>query len=286
MIKIKILILFMVCVFFSGCEEYGEKRIVKLITVDGDNISLYYYDYSQDKPTYLKEEKKNNGIKNTLVELLSENEYDLKLCKYAVCDTEVVMEETDIVYKTLIDAKFSPDICILEGDTKTDGEKYIEQKNKNYPVYSYKVSDAGITGVVEKADENIKNIIINSRNYKTLGREESFVFDLLGNNVKNGTYVFEHKENIMSAVLERISTFCYEDNNILNITLSAELKSYKGMAAGKDNKEDFIGILQNNLHNKAEEILQDKYIKDSFSLLWYKKAENFDAIKINIEIHQ
>ncbi len=282
--KIRLLLVLMLCIIFSGCREYGEKRIVKLITVDKDNISLYYYDYSQEKPTYLIEEKKNSGIENTIVDLLSENEYDLKLCKYAVCDADIISEEADLVYKALIETKFSPDICILEGDTKSDGEKYIEQKDKYYPIYSYKVSNDKITGVVEKADENIKNVIIDSRFYKTLESEESFVFDVLNNNVKKGIYTFEYKDDKMSAVMENISTYYCADNNILDISIYANLKSYKGMASGKEKKRIFADILQENLKRNAENILKDKQIAEGFDLLWYRKVENFDEIKINVKI--
>ena len=33
---------------FTGCSEYGEKRLVKLVTVDKENISVFYYDYSAE----------------------------------------------------------------------------------------------------------------------------------------------------------------------------------------------------------------------------------------------
>ena len=158
--KYSVLIICLICLALSGCREYGEKRIVKLITIDANNISLHYYDHSAAKPAYLVEKGENKGIENTLTELLSQNEYDLKLCKYAVCDSNTVLYKAGELYDALIKTKFSPDIIIIQGDTTTESEKVVNISGKNYPIYNYYAENGRITGIIENLEDTQKNIII------------------------------------------------------------------------------------------------------------------------------
>lgn len=280
----KIISLMLFAVILNGCTEYGEKRIVKLITIDKDNIAVYYYDYSQEKTAYLKEERENNGIENTIVQLLSENQYDLKLCKYAVCDKETVTDGISSVYKGLMHSKFSPDIVIIAGDTSADYEKYIEMEDKNYPVYTCFSKDNLITGVVETADSTDKNIIIDSVLYKTLEREQSFVFDILNNNVNKGIYSFLKDGNNLSANLEQLSAYYYVKDGVLNICISAELKSYKGMPSDEKNKQLFIKLLEDSIKLNAKELIEDKKLAENLNLLWYRNIEDFNTVNIEADI--
>lgn len=281
--KVKLILLLMLCLAFTGCRQYGEKRIVKLVTVDRDYISLYYYDYSQEKPSYLKAEKANSGIENTLVELLNESRYDLKLCKYAICDGETVRYGMQSLYTALMDARFSPDIIVAEGDTTQDAEKYIDSDQKKYPLYSCKAAE-GITAVVENYDLGIKNMVVNSQLYTTLGTEQSVVFDMLTANIKSGSYSFKSNDSSFSAVLEGISVFYSVENGKLNINICASLKSYKGMAADKQSKAEFVDLLQKSIEKNALQLINDKTLAESFDLLWYGKVKPFDSVAINVKI--
>lgn len=283
--KISVVIFCIVCIVLSGCREYGEKRIVKLITVDGDNISLHYYNYSADKPSYLVEKGENKGIENTLTELLSQNEYDLKLCKYAVCDTNIMLYKADELYDALIKTKFSPDIIILQGDTTAETENIINTSDKNYPIYNYYADSGKITGIIENLDNTEKNIIIDSTYYKTLDERQSFILDVLSNTVRKGRFTFEKSGKLFSADVEGINTFYSVNDNTLNINISAVLKSFKGMSAGEESKNEMKKMLREEWTREVELLLEDEKITDKFNILWYGKIENFNSLKVNIGIY-
>ena len=282
--KYSVLIICLICLALSGCREYGEKRIVKLITIDANNISLHYYDYSADKPSYLVEKCENKGIENTLTELLSQNEYDLKLCKYAVCDSNTVLYKAGELYDALIKTKFSPDIIILQGDTTTESEKVVNISGKNYPIYNYYAENGRITGIIENLDDTEKNIIIDSTYYKTLDEKQSFIFDVLTNTVRKGRFAFEKGGKLFSADIEGINTFYSVNDEALNINICAALKSFKGMNAGEESKAEMKKLLREEWTQNVELLLGDKKITDKFNVLWYGKIENFNGVKVNVNI--
>lgn len=267
-----------------GCSSYGEKRIVKLITIDRDSVKLHYYDYSKDDPSFLVEEKHNSGVENTLVELLSEAEYDLKLCQYAVCSSDMVKNSTAEIYSALINTKFSPDITIIVGDTADKAETYTKMKTGDYPLYTYKEDYKGITGVVENYDKKEKEIIISSRYYKTLDDRSSFVFDVLSGNIKNGVYAFERNGENISVTLENIMVFHSAEKDMLKINITARLKSYKGLPADEINKSKAALYAQADIAATARALTDDAYLAENLNLLWYGKTANFDGVKINVKI--
>ena len=281
---IKIFILCLICISLNGCRQYGEKRIVKLITVDSDNVSLHYYDYSGDKPSLVAETSENKGTEYTITELLSRNVYDLKLCKYAVCDMDTMVKESEKLYSALVKNKFSPDIVILQGNTKENAEKIIKMKNKNYPLYNYYSDKNGITGIIENLSDTKKNIIIDSGYYKTLDEQQSMIFDALNNNIRKGNFTFVSNEKLLAAEVEGINTFYSVYDNVLNINISAVLKSFKGLSAGEDNKDRMRKLLQETWKKEAELLLEDDRITNEFNMLWYKKTEDFDSINIYVNI--
>lgn len=283
--KFKIVLLLSMIFLLTGCREYGEKRIVKLITIDEEKISLYYYDYSEEEPSYIVKEKENNGIENTVTELLSEADYDLKLCKYAVCNEYIVENEAEKVFFALTNAKFSPDIAVLEGDTGAGAEKYITMENTGYPVYNFQIKDDKITGIIENADNGKKNIIMESEFYKELDEKHSILADILSGSIKRCIYVFENENKMLSANLENISLHGYVENECLNINITAWLKSYKGMSADKEEKKKIAELLRNDMKNNIQEILEDKQIVKVLNVLWYEKLYSFDEIKTEVDIN-
>ena len=48
---VKLIFLCVCLTVLSGCGDYGEKRIVKLITISDEEIVAYCYDFEQDKRT-------------------------------------------------------------------------------------------------------------------------------------------------------------------------------------------------------------------------------------------
>ena len=282
--KIKLILLLSVLLFAAGCSEYGEKRIVKLITADREKVAVYYYDYTKEEVSYKKEEKDNNGIKDTLTDILSENNYDLKLCKFAVTDEYTVENEIDTLFFALTNSKFSPDIAIIQGDTKEDPLEYIGLDKNTYPIYSYRTDGTSISGVVEKAASREKNIIINNDLYTVMDENASFILDVMNGSAKRGVYNFRYKENNTSIYLERISVFYSVNSDILHIDISADLKNYKGAAAGEEEKKNVILSAQNHMEKEAEKILQDDNLCDIFGLLWYRNVENFEKIKVNVRL--
>ena len=222
--KYKLMIVLISLLIFTGCNEYGEKRIVKLVTINEENITLYYYDYSKEKPSYLTESMVNIGIENTLTELLSTAEYDTKLCEYAVCSEDIIENNMTELFKGLMNSKFSPGIVIVEGDVTGNDENYIELEKKNYPLYTAYVTNEDITLIVENAESNNKKIIIDGVVYKTLYEQESFLLDLLQGKIKRGTYNFETAGKKYAVRLENIKLRHSFNGNTLNLKIDAVLK--------------------------------------------------------------
>lgn len=272
------------CFLFTGCKEYGEKRIVKLITIDKEQITLYYYDYTSDTPSYLKESIVNTGIENSITELLYTAEYDLKLCEYAVCDSYIIQNSVPELFYGLINSKFSPNIKIIEGDLSDNNEKYINLKNIYFPVYSYYINDNKINAVIDNAESKEKNIIINNSYYKKISEEESFLLDILLADIKEGFYNFKSGEKNYSAELENIDVICSNKNNMAYVNINAVLKSYKGLSSGKEEKSLMTDIIKNSIENNMYNILADQVMTDNLNLSWFKKLYNTEAIKVTVNI--
>lgn len=282
--KLSIVIVFLAAICMTGCKEYGEKRIVTLLLADKEKIAVYYYDFSAEKPTYLKEEKVNNGIKNTLIELLAENDYDLKLCKYAVVSEDVIKNDINELFFALTDARFAPDIVILQGDTEADAEKYMELEKDNYPIYDYNFDNGLIDAAVEMADSDEKNIIIDNNLYKKINDRQSFVLDMLCNKVKGGEYIFQQGNKNLSANLDRINTYYSVKNGVLKISITAVVKSYKGLPSDKKYKQQLSDLLKTDIKSNAESLLKDSLIAENLNLLWFRQVKEFSKIKVETNI--
>lgn len=282
--KLNLAVIFLLLLMLAGCKEYGEKRIVKLITVNKDDITLYYYDYSLDKPGYSLQTKENTGIQNTLVQLLSENIYDLKLCRYAVCEKDIIEDNIDELVSGLINSKFSTDTVVIQGDTTAAPEKYIQIKNSGYPIYSYYLENGKVNGVAENPDEQNKNIIIQGRLYRVLSPQSSFAMDIIKNNIKKGTYTFKHVADDFSAQLENISVFYSVKNDVAYITVNALLKSYKGMPSNTTDKHTFVSYTQKSLEEDIRTLFDDVYMAEKLKLDWFEKLGDFSSIDIAVEI--
>lgn len=282
--RIKVLILVLITFLLAGCKEYGERRIVKLITIDKENISLYYYDYSTEKPTYKKEEKENKGIEGTIVELLAEADYDLKLCRYAICDNETIQNQVNEVFNALTNTRFSPDISIMAGNTNDNPEKYISAENKGYPIYNFRRKGDKITGIIEHADTDEKNMIISSEYYTTLNNRQGIIFDVITDNLNSCDYVFADKNKTYSAKLENISVYFYTNGVNTNVDIYTNVKSYKGMPADDKYKDEFIKLLSYDIEKTAESLFSDKPIAEEFGLLWHKNLHGTNDMQINIKI--
>lgn len=268
----------------TGCKEYGEKRIVKLITIDKENVALYYYDYSAEKPSYLVEQVPNNGIENSMTELLSQNNYDLKLCQFAVCDEQVITSDINGIFFALTNSKFSPHISVVTGEKTDDFEKYIDYPIGSYPLFTYTVEDNNITGIVENVDTKTKKMIIKDNIYTEISADKSFVLDILTGKTKNGIYTFENNDKKFSAVLQNLNSYCYVKNGILNVRITGIIQSYKGMASNENAKTNFEYLLNNHIKNNAELLFNDSMIAESMNLLWYKNISAFNSVKIITEI--
>ena len=282
--KYKIAIVLIMLLMFTGCNEYGEKRIVKLLTINEENITLYYYDYSKDKPVYLTETMVNTGIENTLTDLLSIAEYDLKLCEYAVCSEDVIENNMTELFEGLINSKFSPCIVVVEGKITGDDEKYIDIEKKNYPLYTAHMTEAGVTSIVENADNYEKKIITDGVLYKTLYQQESFVLDVLGGKIKQGTYIFESAGKKYAVKLENIKLNYSFDGNNLNLKIDAVLKSYKGLSSNKEDKKLISEMAERSIKKNADNIFNDALLTDKFKLLWYKAINDVNQINVSVNI--
>ena len=282
--KYKLIFIILLCFLFTGCEEYGEKRIVKLITIDQEQITLYYYDYMSDNTSYLKESIVNTGIENSITELLFTAEYDLKLCEYVVCDNYTIRNNVPELFYCLMNSKFSPNIKIIEGDLSDNNEKYINLKNINFPVYSYCINDNKMNAVIDNADSKEKNIIINNAYYKKIPAEESFLLDILLADIKEGFYNFKSDGKKYSAELENINVICSNKNNMAYVNINAVLKSYKGLSSGKEEKSLMTNIIKNSIENNLDNLLSDHVMTDNLNLLWFKKLYNAESVKITVNI--
>ena len=282
--KIKAVIIAVICLIFTGCGECGEKRIVNFITVDREKISVYYSDFSDKKPAYIKVEKENKGIKNTLTDILSEDDYDLKLCRFAVVNSDIADNSMNELFFALTDNRFAPDIIILEGDTNLKADEYQKINKSLYPVYNYNIKNGSLSGIVEQLEGKEKKIIINDKLYKKLNEQQGFVFDVLNNSIKNEMYVIENNGEIYSAELENINR-CYSvTKDTLCINITATIKSYKGAPSNVTDKERIEKLVEADIKKNAGELLRDKTITENFNLLLNEKTDDFKKIEIDVNI--
>ena len=272
-----------VFIILTGCNDYGEKRIVKFITVDKNNIALYYYDYRSQTPDYCSEIKENKGIENTLTELLSTADYDLKLCKYAVCDRDIIENNITELFYGLTNSKFSPDIIITVTDKIEDYNKYTNINLDNYPLYNCYIDDMGINTIVEDFQKN-KMVILNGKFYKKLCNEESFAFDVINNKINKGIYTFDYYGKTISVQLENIRKQYSVQDNVLRLKIQAALKNYKGIPSGKEDKKDLVEIVENSLCYNIENTLNDNLMSEKLKLIWYINICEFDNINISVDI--
>ncbi len=282
--KIKILFIIVMIIMLSGCKNYGEKRIVKLLTINQSKISIYYYDYSKDEVGYLKEEREYTDIGNSLTDILSEKDYELKLCQYAVVEDEVIHNKLNELFFSLTNSKFSSDIAIIETENFEDIEKYIDLKQRNYPIYTYWINENTVSGVIENPDTMEKDIIIANNVYKTLTPQQSFIFDAINKKVKKGIYFFEEDEKKYSINLDNIDIYYYVKDEVIYMNFSCNIKNYKGAPSGQKNKSELINLAKKNLQEVITSIISDDIIRDKFNLLWYRQVEYFDSVSININI--
>ncbi len=282
--KIKIFLIITIVIMLTGCKDYGEKRIVKLLSVDQNYVSVYYYDYSKKEVEYLKEEKEYGDIGNALTEILGEEKYDLKLCQYAVVDSDVVENHLKELFFALTNSKFSPDISIIEVENIYKAEEYIKHKMLNYPVYTYKINQDTISGIVDNPDTKEKHIIISDKIYKTLTPQQSFVFDIINKKMNNGIYSFEENEKKYAVNLENIDVFYYVKDRTLYMQFSANIKSYKGAPSGEPNKSELRNIVVKSMRENIQSLLEDNVIEENFNLLWYRNVNEFDNIKLDIKL--
>ena len=273
-----------ICVLFSGCKEYGEKRIVNFIVADDKKIAVYYYDFSSEEETSIKEEYLNMGIENTLVDMLSDHEYNLKLCRYIVVDEEYLQNNIREIYFALTDCRFAPDIVILAGDTNLEFAEYLNTDKRYYPIYNYKFYNDDICGVVERLNGNGKILIYNDRVIQKIDDKTSLIFDILNNIAKTVVYTFEYQDSLISAKLDNIKTFQYTDRDTLNISVTAIMKNYKGMAADIERREYLKQLLEEDIHKQAQTLLQDTFLAEKFGLVWCGKTSDYKNVNINVNI--
>ena len=282
--KIKILIVVAIVIMLSGCKDYGEKRIVKLLTVDQSKVSIYYYDYSKEEVDYLKEEREYTDIGNVLTDILSEEDYELKLCQYVVVEKEVIHNKLNELFFSLTNSKFSPDIAIIETENPEDIKKYIDLKQRNYPIYTYCIDGNTISGVIENPDTMEKDIIISDNVYKILTPQQSFIFDIINKKINKGIYFFENEGKKYSINFDNLDVYCYVKDDILYMNFSGNIKNYKGAPSGDKDKKKLIELAQKNIQEVVSSIISDDIIAEKFNILWYRQVDYFDSIIININI--
>lgn len=264
----------------TSCKEYGEKRIVKLLTVDSENVAVYYYDYSKDSVSYLKEETENTDIKNSLTQLLSGSNYDLKLCKYALVEEDIIKTDFENLFYSLTNSKFSPDISILKWNKEDDPVDFINYNYYAYPIYSYNIKNNSISGIVGDTESEEKYVINSGEIYTKLNENQSFALNILNNVAVSGTFTVEKDGEIISVYTERISLFYKVNNGVLNVAVFGDLKSYKGAPSGDDAKKEVSFLAEKELENNIKFLLEDKTIQQEFNLLWYENVENFNKINV------
>lgn len=282
--KIKIFAVLMLIMLLAGCGEYTDKRIVKLVTVDNKKVSIYYYDFSQENPSYLIEQADNNGIQDTFTQLLSEADYDLKLCRFVICEKSVITDNIAEMFYAVVNSGFSPDTAIMEGDTGEKTEDYIEDLKSDYPLYSYYVDNNKITGIVENTENKERHLIVDNKLYKTLSERQSFVFDVMCKTVNKGSYTFEKDDKLLTAVLENTDVYYTDNNGVMQINIVSVLKSYKGITANKNNKTAMTELLKTNMEKDIMYLYNDTVLAEKFKLNWYKNISGAESIKVNITI--
>lgn len=268
----------------TGCHEYGEKRIVSTVVADKDVVAVYYYDFTQESTAYLKEVRQNNGIKTALTEILSQNDYNLKMCRYAVVSEEIVNNGINEVFFALTDNRFAPDTVIIEGNTKLAAEDYENINKPFYPVYNYSFKNSGVNAVIEKISSGEKIIVIDNKVYRELDSSQSIVFDILCNVTGDCIYMINDNNTVIMAELNKANAFRYAEKNNLTINISAVLKSYKGMPSDNRTKESVCRMLEKDISYQVKSLLTDKTLADNFGILWYENTDDFEDISVNVNI--
>ena len=106
-------------------------------------------------------------------------------------------------------------------------------------------------------DNNIKNVISDSKLHTILTQQQSFAFDIIKNNIDKGTYVFEHNGVQLSANLENITVFCTVKNDTAQIKVDAMLKSFKGAIISVSHDRKYIEEVADKVYELTQNGLRE-----------------------------
>lgn len=286
--KINLIFLLILLLSLTGCKEYGEKRIVKMLTITQQEISVIYYNYSTHEVQYDKVSKENAGIQNTIVDILKNDRYDLKLCQYCIVDEAIAKEQLTEVFSALNNSKFSPDINLVCTDNFINIEKYLQQTLIKNPIYNFDYRSNTINATLPlKKSENSKIIISDGKKNKIINETQYTILDILTNQSNSYRYNFYEKNQALSADLENATTSYGVKNNTLCIDIFARLVAYRGMSSGDKIKNDFLQILKKSIDSQVRGIYKQEILTDQYNLFWYNQVKPFSKekeIKITINI--
>ncbi|MEG0019797.1 MAG: hypothetical protein RR728_04545, partial [Oscillospiraceae bacterium] len=256
------------------------------LTVSEKEISVMCYSYGADKVQYDKLAQKNEGLQNSVVELLKDGSFDLKLCQYCIVDSYVAKYQIQELFSALNNAKFSPDINVVAADNFEAIEEYLDGNEVKNPIYNWQLNSKGISAkmpIIGK--ENAEIVMLNSCFYTTIKENQAYFIRTITNMPSKGSYNFNYGDKIFSAVLEDANTYYSVKNNVLTVKLMAKLATYRGMTSGKNNREEFIQLAQQTIKREIEAIYEDDGLVEQYNLFWYKKVKEFDTEKgIDVDV--
>lgn len=281
-----LLLLIQMLIFLTGCKEYGEKRIVKMLSITEDEISMLVYNYAGEKVQYDTISKKNDGIQNTIIDILKKEKFDLKLCQYCFIDEATADNKAKEVFLALNSAKFSPDINLVATNDFEDMERHLGEDLIKNPIYNFTYDKGEINGTIPLENATKSEIIIkNSKKQIVINETQLVLLNILTNKTSKHRYNFFYGGQSYSADLENATTSYGAQNNTLDVEIFTRLVSYKGMSVGQKEKREFETIMRQSMEEEAEKIFKNTDLTEEYNLFWYNNVKSIATDgKVSVKI--
>ncbi|MEG0091325.1 MAG: hypothetical protein RSA20_05860 [Oscillospiraceae bacterium] len=284
----KILWAILLLLLLSACNECGDKRIVKLLSVTEREISAVCYSYKEEKGQYETISVKNEGIQDTLLKILEGDSYDLKLCQTCIVDEKIAQNQASEVFAALNSAKFTPDISVVCAQDFSNMEKYLEKPAIKNHIYNWRLNQEKVSATIPIIEQGEGTIVILDGEAKGIaGEGQTTLLNILTGKTGSESYNFNYEGREYSAILENISTYYGKKNGGLCVSITAKLAVYRGMSGGKENRKKFIELVKWDMEKEIMNIYKSADMTRRYNLRWYEKVdprlEGSDVeIKINI----
>lgn len=290
--KIKIYLLFIMSVILCSCSENQYSSYVKYIVVgkngENYNLSLVYYDFSNNQENYLTTSYVSNDIYTIGIEAMADRNYNFRLCECCFLSADIFVDDISKAINLVNSLKLpvsSNIVCLLQSELALDN--YTERPLSAVPLYKISTEDNLVTGrfpVIKADGSNLGAILVRAgKTAKILDNEQWSLLNILANSVDEVNMVFRNGE--LYAELKNISTSYMIKDNVLNVVIDMTLKDYKGVSDRIGSKNVFVQLLKMETAQIAQELYDDIVVNSVYNLKWYCTQQGIDVEKINIIVN-